>query len=305
MCPPLLLTPAAPATDTAKEPPQTSTLEATQEFMFRELGCHIFAYTSLETLGLLLQVNTQLSHAARYHLSQLLPRLKPLMVAPFHFMATEVIRSQTLHFNDGITDDDVRAFAEACERGALAKLEWLGFGANHLGDVGMSAFARACARGALPQLEGLSLCHNRIGNKGLSAFSQGLGSEALPRLKQLYLYNNQIGDAGLASFAEACACGALPQLRELSLYGNEIGSVGMSAFAGACSSGDALPLLEEIDVSYNQIGDVGLAALSSALTDGALASLDTLYVYLDDDPLGEEHAPALSAACELRGVLLR
>jgi hypothetical protein len=49
----------------------------------------------------------------------------------------------------------------------------------------------------------------------------------------------------------------------------------------------------------NKIGDHGLAALAGALGKGALASLKTLVVELDD----EEH-PALKAACQARGIEL-
>jgi len=56
-----------------------------------------------------------------------------------------------------------------------------------------------------------------------------------------------------------------------------------------------------LQISENQIGDVGVSALSLAIANGAMASLETLYV--DDGPLGTEY-PALKAACEARGIEL-
>ena len=59
--------------------------------------------------------------------------------------------------------------------------------------------------------------------------------------------------------------------------------------------------LQVLDLRNNQIGDAGLTALAKAVENGALASLETLYVA--DGPLGTEH-PALKAACKVRGIKL-
>jgi hypothetical protein len=273
----LLLAFAERAAD-AVTPPQATLLEASRDVVFRTLGCHIFAYASPETLQLLPQVSKAFLHAAKYRLSQLISKVRPLLMPPFNLTPTDLFKSRgPLHLSEslyrrmpGVTAYYLSAFAEACASGALTRLEWLGLGSNQIGDVGMCAFAEACARGALA------------------------------KLTTLHLDLNRIGDAGLASFAEACASGALPQLQVLSLYDNQIGDVGISAFAKACASG-ALPLLKELDVSGNKIGDAGLSSFSSALADGALASLETLYV--DDYPIGGE-CPSLRATCEAREIEL-
>jgi hypothetical protein len=308
----LLLALAARAADTATSP-QPTLFEPASDTVFRTLCCHIFAYMPLETLGLVvLQVNKAWCHAARQRLALLLPSLRPLMAAPFHLTATELLVGKgPFYFHDCFDDDDdaeggISAFAEACTSGALSRLEWLGFGFNQTRDAGMSTFAEACARGALPRLEGLNLGRNQIGNDGLFSFSHALRSNALPQLKELYLHKNRISDAGISFFADACTSSEiLPQLRELYLWDNHIGDVGILALAQACTSG--LLLLEELDISHNQISDAGLSSLSSAIAAGALASLIYLHAFLDDPhddpPPGVGHL-ALRAICEVRGVAI-
>ena len=109
-----------------------------------------------------------------------------------------------------------------------------------------------------------------ISEEHMSTFSRAVSKGALPNLKQLWLGRNKIGDTGMAALADAVSTGALAHLTHLELWGNQIGDVGMSTF-------------------------------SRAVSKGALASLGMLIV--DDGPLGTEH-PALTAACEARGIRL-
>ena len=57
----------------------------------------------------------------------------------------------------------------------------------------------------------------------------------------------------------------------------------------------ALPSLEILVLDQNRIGDAGCIALATALGRGAMASLKRLYI--------SQEAPALKAACKVRGIL--
>ena len=147
---------------------------------------------------------------------------------------------------------------------------------------------------------------NQISDAGMQAFAKALANGAMANCQELWLSENQIGNIGMEAFAEALANGAMANCQKLYLHENQIGDVGMTAFAQAIkpvSEGDsgALAQCQELDLHGNQIGDTGMAAFAKALANGAMASLDTLYV--DDGPLGTDH-PALKVECEARGIVL-
>ena len=82
-------------------------------------------------------------------------------------------------------------------------------------------------------------------------------------------------------------------MQVLRLEFNQIGDTGMIKLSEALGNG-ALASLEKLYLNNNSIGDDGLKALAEACASGALASLKALYLYQD--------APAVKAACQARGI---
>ena len=119
----LLLALEARAADAAT-PPLPASLGLASSTVFRELSGCICAHASLETLAhVLLRLDTACRGAARSHLSVVLPKLRPLLAAPFALNEAELLDKDTW----GLCDEevDIAALAAACASGALASLNEL------------------------------------------------------------------------------------------------------------------------------------------------------------------------------------
>jgi Ran GTPase-activating protein (RanGAP) involved in mRNA processing and transport len=212
-----------------------------------------------------------------------------------------------------LNDAALCGLAQICAGGALACVTRLHLKGNRIGDTGLKSLADACTTSrALPALEELILCDNRCGDEGMIALGAACRAGALPRLSKFHFTANFVGATGVEALAAACVSGALAVLRDINFSRNKyvrggfttlaectaatsdgsaplrqlthlgaadcrVDDAGMLALADACIRG-RLPRLELINLQFNDVGNVGLDALAAAIGDGALGSLNSLYV---------------------------
>jgi len=145
-----------------------------------------------------------------------LARLRKLTESPFHLPSYTVLgkehdgaRVVLLTVGMLLRHAEITVLTAACANdGALALVEQLFLTNNLIGDAGMKAFAEACTKGALPQLK-VRTRPNPRASEALRALTPHTCSDPWQRL---FLGRNQIGDAGLISLVEACAAGAPAKL---------------------------------------------------------------------------------------------
>lgn len=125
-------------------------------------------------------------------------------------------------------------------------------------------------------------------------FEHAMG--ALAQLAELRLYDNKIGDDGMKALADAVSMGALGNLVVLHLLKNQITDDGFVTLMPFLKKGGKLSNLTTFSIGSG-ITDKGMTEFADILSNGALASLEKLYV---DDT---EH-PALKDACEALGIEL-
>ena len=190
------------------------------------------------------------------------------------------------------------AALEYCHaRGALANLTKLNLGSNQIGDVGFTAFAEACAKGALARLETLHLqVDHHIGDVGLTAFAKACAKGALPRCNDICMggWLNYEAKKYLARALKNRWLDGdflvrnLSDVQSLHCGGLGWGDVEMiklaSAIEYACARG-GLKNLNDVYLFGNEIGDVGCAALAKGM--GGLASLERLFIHNPSSQLEE------------------
>ena len=74
-----------------------------------------------------------------------------------------------------ISASALTALADACAKGALAQVTFLGLTKNKIGDAGLAALADACAKGALAQLRSLYIENNPTSKQSKDALKAALG----------------------------------------------------------------------------------------------------------------------------------
>lgn len=169
--------------------------------------------------------------------------------------------------NNGMGDADAEALAASPY---VARLTELRLNCNEIGDAGVAALARSPHLG---RLRALNLATNLIGPEGVQALA---ASELLSGLEVLDLSNNLIGDAGVEALA---ASPRSVRLRELHLSHNGIGSSAVEALIASLQ----LDGLRHLDLSCNHIGTVGADALAQAPRFPALDVLDLRKNHLSEE----------------------
>jgi len=169
---------------------------------------------------------------------------------------TDVLRLLR-HLNFGsneIGDNGCAMLTRALANGALPSLIHLSLAMNNIGDEGIEAFSSdAAAPTFVARLQYVGLGANRIGNRGITALACALAcSLGLSELTGLWIADNpDVGDAGVVALADGLVH-SRRVITDLYLQG-----VGMDA-AGCDAMISALPVLK--DIRHCVLGRVSDAA---------------------------------------------
>jgi hypothetical protein len=159
---------AARALKAARRPPAPS--EALSEEVFRNLGSLISAHLTLGSAALItFRVDHKLHELSRARIAALLPRLSPLLHAPYlNFRSLrDLLEVESLNLaNMGINNSSIATLASACSVGALVQVKTLDLTGNPC-PTGVEQLISAIAKGALPNLESLNLANMGINNSSI------------------------------------------------------------------------------------------------------------------------------------------
>lgn len=205
---------AARALKAARRPPAPS--EALSEEVFRNLGSLISAHLTLGSAALItFRVDHKLHELSRARIAALLPRLSPLLHAPYlNFRSLrDLLEVESLNLaNMGINNSSIATLASACSVGALVQVKTLDLTGNPC-PTGVEQLISAIAKGALPNLRVLDLpCVTLTPLKALIE----LVTNGAPQLNTLTV---NVG-GGVAGHALREACDA----RGIRLYGHGHGA---------------------------------------------------------------------------------
>ena len=209
--------------------------------------------------------------------------------------------------NVGMGDEGIEALSKACANGALRTLQLLNVGENRISDAGVLAFCKACEdTRAEAEADGDAGALQEAAVGGGGGSNQG---------------DDAPGDEG-DDWSEDDVEDPEPQLCE------ECGGGVEDAFyhgTCTCHSGGAatasrsrvrrLPCLQVLDLRDNRFGDAGVVAIAAALDNGALVSLERLYLVVrrmingvctgcvarDGEPLSDAARRAIVIAAQKRG----
>jgi hypothetical protein len=163
---------AARALKAARRPPAPS--EALSEEVFRNLGSLISAHLTLGSAALItFRVDHKLHELSRARIAALLPRLSPLLHAPYlNFRSLrDLLEVESLNLaNMGINNSSIATLAatlaSACSVGALVQVKTLDLTGNPC-PTGVEQLISAIAKGAFPNLESLNLANMGINNSSI------------------------------------------------------------------------------------------------------------------------------------------
>ena len=153
---------AVRALEAARRPPAPS--EAMSEEVFRNLGSLISAHLTLDSAALItFRVDHKLHELSRARIAALMPRLSPLLHAPYLNIRSlrDLLEMESLNLaNKGINNSSVATLAatlaSACSVGALVQVKTLDLTGNPC-PFGVEQIISAIAKGALPNLRSLNL----------------------------------------------------------------------------------------------------------------------------------------------------
>ena len=206
---------AVRALEAARRPPAPP--EAMSEEVFRNLGSLIFAHLTLDSAALItFRVDHKLHELSRARIAALMPRLSPLLHAPYLNIRSlrDLLEMESLNLaNQGINNSSIGTLASACSVGALVQVKRLDLTGNPC-PFGVEQLISAIAKGALPNLRSLNLPRG-LSLTPLKALIE-LVTNGAPQLNTLTL---DVGDR-VAGHALREACDA----RGIRLYGHGHGA---------------------------------------------------------------------------------